>query len=121
MRISMILACVTGLACVAFGAFGAHGVADPKAQGWLRTGAEYGLVHALAVFAAAFVAERGGRAARWAAPLFLAGALLFCGALWTLALGGPRALGAVAPVGGLCFIAGWAILAWGAASVRRQA
>jgi uncharacterized membrane protein YgdD (TMEM256/DUF423 family) len=112
MRTWTTLAALAALACVAFGAFGAHGVADPKAQAWLRTGAEYGMVHALAVFAAAWI---GGRA-RFAAPVFLLGVVIFAGSLFAMGLGGPRWLGAVTPLGGLSFMAGWALLAWGAAT-----
>ncbi|HEY8616205.1 DUF423 domain-containing protein [Phenylobacterium sp.] len=100
------VASILGLACVGFGAFGAHGVADPKAQEWLRTGALYGFVHVLAVFAAAWLG------ARLAPPVFLAGVVLFSGSLFAMALGGPRMLGAVTPLGGLAFMVGWAILAW---------
>jgi uncharacterized membrane protein YgdD (TMEM256/DUF423 family) len=107
-RIWLVAAALLGLACVAFGAFGAHGVADPKAQGWLRTGAEYGLVHVLATFAAVWLKSR------FAPPLFLAGVVLFSGSLWLMALGGP-VLGPVTPLGGLAFMVGWAALAWSAA------
>lgn len=108
MRGTFVAAALLGLACVAFGAFGAHGVSDPKAQEWLRTGALYGFVHVLAVFAT----ERLG--SRLAAPLFLAGVVVFSGSLFAMGLGGPRWLGVVTPVGGLSFMVGWAALAWGA-------
>jgi uncharacterized membrane protein YgdD (TMEM256/DUF423 family) len=52
--------------------------------------------------------------ARQAAIAFLAGILLFSGSLYLLALTGVALLGAITPLGGLCFIAGWALLAWGA-------
>jgi uncharacterized membrane protein YgdD (TMEM256/DUF423 family) len=106
-------AALLGLVCVGFGAFGAHGVADPKAQEWLRTGALYGFVHVLAVFAAAYVG------ARLAPPAYLAGVVLFSGSLFAMALGAPRVLGAVTPLGGLAFMLGWAVLAW--AALRSQA
>jgi uncharacterized membrane protein YgdD (TMEM256/DUF423 family) len=115
MRLWMVLAALGGLVSVGFGAFGAHGLTDPKLQGWLRTGAEYGLIHCLAVFACAAVSGMGGRQARLAAPLFLAGALVFSGSLFAMALGAPRWFGAVTPIGGLAFLAGWAVLAWAAA------
>lgn len=112
MRVAFVAAALMGLACVAFGAFAAHGIADPKAQEWLRTGALYGFVHVLAVFAT----ERlQSRLAPW---LFLSGVVVFSGSLFAMGLGGPRWLGAVTPVGGLAFMAGWAAVAW-AASRRR--
>jgi uncharacterized membrane protein YgdD (TMEM256/DUF423 family) len=109
MRPWLTAAALVGFLCVAFGAFAAHGASDPKAQEWLRTGALYGSVHALAVFAAASLRSRR---ARFAPPILLAGVALFSGSLWTMALGGPRWLGAVTPIGGLCFLAGWILLAW---------
>lgn len=114
MKVWMILAALAGFASVGFGAFGAHGVADPKLQGWLRTGAEYGLAHALAVFACAVVWQMGGTRAALAAPLFLAGVVIFAGSLFAMGLGAPRWFGAITPIGGLAFLAGWAVLAWAA-------
>ena len=114
MRLWLSLAALGGLACVAFGAFAAHGIADPQARDWLRTGATYGAIHCLAVFAAALVRQMGGAGARFAAPLFLVGVVLFAGSLWAMALGAPRWLGAVTPIGGLLFMTGWLVLAWAA-------
>jgi uncharacterized membrane protein YgdD (TMEM256/DUF423 family) len=99
------LACLGGLISVVAGAFGAHGLSDPLLKDVARTGATYGLVHSLAVFAALAV----GRS-RWAAGLFLAGVALFSGSLFALALGAPRWFGAVTPLGGLSFMAGWIAL-----------
>lgn len=113
MRTAFVAAALAGLGCVGFGAFAAHGIDDPKAQEWLRTGALYGFVHVLAVFAT----ERlGSRPAPW---LFLAGVVVFSGSLFAMGLGGPRWLGAVTPLGGLSFMAGWAALAWAAARAPR--
>jgi uncharacterized membrane protein YgdD (TMEM256/DUF423 family) len=112
-RVWLTLASLSGLIAVAAGAFGAHGVTDPKAKAWLETGGHYQLSHALAVFAC-YVAWRllQSPAAGIAAWLFLAGALLFSGSLYLMAFGGPRALGAVTPIGGVLLLAGWAVLAW---------
>ena len=100
---------------VAAGAFGAHGLRDrldPAALSTFETAARYHLLHALA---AAFAADRAGRgggaAAGRAAGLFLAGIVLFSGSLYALALGGPRAVGAITPLGGVSFMAGWVLLA----------
>ena len=90
LRTWMSLAAVGGFLAVAFGAFAAHGIADPKAQAWMHTGATYAFMHTLAVFAAAFVASQGGRRARFAPPLFLAGVVIFSGSLFAMALGAPR-------------------------------
>ena len=113
-RILLGLAALSGLTPVALGAFAAHGVTDPQAQAWLKTGANYQIVHALAAFAALTALPRGDRPAMVAAALFLIGALVFSGTLYAMALGAPRWLGAVTPVGGLTLMAGWVALAWGA-------
>ncbi|MBA3812357.1 MAG: DUF423 domain-containing protein [Caulobacteraceae bacterium] len=107
-------AAVSGLISVAAGAFAAHGVADPAAKDWLRTGANYQAVHALAVFACAAFTGAAARRAAFAPALFLGGTVLFSGSLYALALGAPRWLGAVTPLGGLMFMAGWAVLIWAA-------
>jgi uncharacterized membrane protein YgdD (TMEM256/DUF423 family) len=112
------LAALSGLLAVGFGAFGAHGVADPQSKDWLRTGATYQFIHALATLACAALAVSGAPRARHAPALFLGGSLLFSGSLYAMALGGPRLLGAVTPIGGLMFLAGWAVLAWAAREIR---
>ncbi len=100
---------------VGLGAFGTHGLRDrvtPRMFEVWQTGVFYHLVHAVAiVLVGAMFAHLPGRAARWAAWLFLAGIVLFGGSLYGMALGGPRVLGAVAPLGGSCFLAGWLTLA----------
>ncbi|MEA3541893.1 MAG: DUF423 domain-containing protein [Pseudomonadota bacterium] len=100
-----ILACLSAALAIGAGAFGAHGVADAKAADWLRTGGLYQLVHAVAAIALTGVA-------RGAAALLLAGAAIFALSLYIMALGGPRWLGAVTPVGGTLMIAGWLWAAW---------
>lgn len=105
------LAALGGFLSVAIGAFGAHAIPEPQAKAWLDTGATYLMVHSLAVFAAAVVAARGGWLARIAPPFFLGGGAIFCGTLTAMALGAPRILGAVTPIGGLMFLVGWLVLA----------
>jgi uncharacterized membrane protein YgdD (TMEM256/DUF423 family) len=115
----LTLAAVGGFLSVGFGAFGAHGAADPRAQELLRTGALYGFIHCLATFACATAMQAGAARARFAPAFFLAGVLLFSGSLYALAFGAPRLIGVVTPIGGLCFLAGWAVLAWSAHGVDR--
>jgi uncharacterized membrane protein YgdD (TMEM256/DUF423 family) len=110
------LAGISGFIAVAAGAFAAHGMADPKAQELLRTGSLYQLTHAMAVLACAALSGAGMPRARLAPAWFLAGALLFSGSLYALALGAPRVVGLVTPFGGLAFLVGWAVLAWAAAT-----
>ena len=114
MRIWLTLAALAGFLCVAAGAFAAHGVSDPRVQELLRTGSLYGFVHVLATFACVPLLQAGATRARFAPPLFLAGVLLFSGSLFALAFGAPRIVGAITPVGGLAFLAGWLALAWAA-------
>lgn len=110
---------VSGFLAVALGAFGAHGLASrlagaadgTKRLGWWETAAQYHLIHALAFGLVALVASRVP-AARFAGIAFLLGTLFFSGSLYVMALGGPRWLGAVTPLGGLGLLAGWACLAW---------
>jgi uncharacterized membrane protein YgdD (TMEM256/DUF423 family) len=113
----MTLGAVSGFVAVAVGAFAAHGVADPKAQELLRTGATYGFMHTMATFACATFMQVGARRARFAPAFFLSGVVLFSGSLYALALGAPRWVGAITPLGGLSFLVGWATLAWAARGV----
>jgi uncharacterized membrane protein YgdD (TMEM256/DUF423 family) len=106
------LAGLLGLTAVAAGAFGAHGVADPRAKAWLQTGGEYGMIHALAAIAAVGLAYLGARRALAAAWCFLAGATIFSGSLYLIALTRVLKFGAVTPIGGLLLVAGWALLTW---------
>jgi len=112
------LGALSGFVGVAAGAFGAHALKARLAPDLLaafHTGAQYQMYHALALLAAAWaVARWPGGAATAAGWLFLAGTLLFSGSLYALALSGVRALGAVTPIGGLAFLAGWACLGWAA-------
>ena len=117
----LTLAAVGGFASVAFGAFAAHGVNDPKAQEWLRTGALYGFMHILATVACATLMQLGAARARFVPAFFLSGVVLFSGSLYAMGLGAPRWLGMVTPVGGLLLLIGWAVLAWAARGVDPQA
>ncbi|MBN2971530.1 DUF423 domain-containing protein [Roseomonas aeriglobus] len=101
-----ILAALSGALAVAAGAFGAHGAADAKAAEWLRTGGQYQLIHAVAALVALRLDAKGP------AALFVAGGAIFAVTLYAMALGAPRWLGAVTPIGGALLIAGWLWLAW---------
>ena len=92
------------------GAFGAHGlktiVTDQHLLDVWDTGARYHLVHAVAIAACA-----NHPRPKLPVALFVAGTVLFAGSLYALALTDVRGLGAVTPLGGVCFIAGWVALA----------
>ncbi|WP_425067666.1 DUF423 domain-containing protein [Reyranella sp.] len=117
-RLWIVVAALSGAISVIVGAFAAHGLdlrteAGLKARDWLQTGSHYQMFHALAmlgVCALAGTEHLNVRLAVVALWLFLAGSVLFPGALYSLSFGGPRWFGAVAPIGGLAFIAGWVFL-----------
>ena len=106
---------VSAFLAVAAGAFGAHALrarlpADLLAV--FETAARYQMYHALALLAVAILAARWpGMPLRAAGWLFIGGTVVFSGSLYLLALTGTRWLGAITPLGGLCFIAGWLALA----------
>jgi uncharacterized membrane protein YgdD (TMEM256/DUF423 family) len=107
----VVLAALSGALAVGAGAFGAHGASGEAAE-WLRTGGQYQLVHAVAALVAA---RMGAKGPGWC---FVIGGALFAGRLYAMALGGPRWLGAVTPIGGTALIVGWLWLAWTAAKPR---
>ncbi len=113
------VACLFGFTAVAAGAFGAHALKDAIPADLLavfETGVRYQMAHAVALLFAAIAGEaRGARVARVAGWLFVAGMIVFSGSLYLLALTGVRAWGAVTPLGGVAFLAGWALLAWAVA------
>ena len=113
----MTLAALSGFLAVAMGAFAAHGIKDPKAAEWIKTGATYEFMHAMATFACATFMQVGAKRARMAPAFFLSGSVLFSGSLYAMALGAPRWMGAVTPFGGMLFLTGWLILAWSARGV----
>jgi len=116
-RTWMTLGAISGFLAVAIGAFAAHGIADPQAKDWLKTGASYQFMHTMATLACATFMNVGARGARHAPAFFLAGIVLFSGSLYAMALGAPRWLGAVTPLGGLLFLTGWAVMVWSARKV----
>jgi uncharacterized membrane protein YgdD (TMEM256/DUF423 family) len=114
-RTFFFLGAVSGFIAVAAGAFGAHSLRDrltPEYVSVFETGARYQMYHALALLVVAWMVERGGgTSAQWAGWLFVIGTVLFSGSLYGLALTGTRWLGAITPLGGVAFLAGWVCLA----------
>jgi uncharacterized membrane protein YgdD (TMEM256/DUF423 family) len=114
-RLFVALGAVSGFVAVAAGAFGAHGLRARLAPDLLavfETAARYQMYHALALLAVAWVAARWpGPLPQWAGWLFVVGTVLFSGSLYALALSGVRWLGAITPLGGAAFLAGWICLA----------
>jgi len=105
---------IAALLAVALGAFGAHALktrVPPEMLAVWHTGVEYHLFHALGVLAVGIVAMQLPESPllKYSGWLMLAGIVLFCGSLYALALSGERWLGAVTPVGGIAFLAAWAL------------
>lgn len=119
-RIWLLLGSVTGFLTVAGGAFGAHALRDhlsPERMAVFETGARYAMLHACALLVTGLLArERKARALDVAGAAFAAGVVLFTGSLWALAISGVKALGAITPLGGLCFLTGWLALGRAAAT-----
>jgi len=118
-RLFFALGAGSALIGVAAGAFGAHALKERLPADLLvifETGARYQMYHALGLLAVAWATTRWpGPQTTAAGWLFIAGTLLFSGSLYILSLTGVRWLGAITPLGGVAFIAGWACLLWAAA------
>lgn len=116
-RLFFIAGSLIALAGVAAGAFGAHTLRDiltPDRLEVFETAVRYQMYHAFALFVAGWATEKFEMAqfikAGW---MFLAGVALFSGSLYILVATEIRWMGAVTPVGGMAFLAGWFFLAWG--------
>ena len=118
----LLLGALSAFVAVAAGAFGAHALRDqlaPETLAIFETGARYQMYHALALIAVAVVSAHSSTrliaAAGW---LFTWGTVLFSGSLYMLALMGITWMGAITPLGGLCFLAGWGCLAAAALRIK---
>lgn len=108
------IAALNGFLAVALGAFGAHGLkgrlSEPLFAAY-QTGVQYHFYHTLALLGVAILLQRNETnlliASGW---LLIAGIILFSGSLYALALGGPRWVGPVTPLGGICFAVAWLLL-----------
>lgn len=115
-KLFITLASLSGMLAVAMGAFGAHALKDKLdnyALGIFETAVQYHFHHSFALLAVGVIALSQPqtmllKSSGW---LFVLGILIFSGSLYLLSLTGVRWLGAVTPLGGLAFIAGWACLA----------
>ncbi|MBV9763309.1 MAG: DUF423 domain-containing protein [Acidobacteriaceae bacterium] len=110
---------------VGFGAFGAHGLRnrlDAYSMSVYEKAVFYHFIHALGILLVALLARTnaitlaGQNRVAW---LLLIGILIFSGSLYALAISGARILGAITPIGGICFIAGWILLVCEALRVQR--
>ena len=123
MRLPLVAGALFALLAVMAGAFGAHGLRNLVSERGLevfQTAVTYQMYHAIALLLVALLSTGTGLSRRLlttAAGFFLAGILLFSGSLYVLALTQVHWLGPVTPVGGVCFMIGWILLA--VAGLRR--
>jgi uncharacterized membrane protein YgdD (TMEM256/DUF423 family) len=103
---------------VILGAFGAHGLRDrldAYSMSVYEKAVFYHMIHGLGLLMVSFLPKTGTFsefATNWVCGLLLAGIVIFSGSLYLLAVTGNRMLGAITPIGGVSFIAGWLVLAW---------
>ncbi|WP_017318229.1 DUF423 domain-containing protein [Mastigocladopsis repens] len=124
MQIFLSIAAILGGLSVAAGAFGSHALKERISERSLEifeVGARYQMYHALALLVVALLLSRIESppptllASGW---LFIIGIAIFSGSLYALSLSGVKSLGAIAPLGGAAFIAGWGALAFAAWSLK---
>lgn len=123
-QIFVSIAAFLGGLSVAAGAFGSHALREKVSERSLEifeTGARYQMYHALALLLVALLLSRAESppptliASGW---LFIVGIAIFCGSLYALSLTGIKILGAITPIGGVAFLAGWGALAVAAWSLK---
>lgn len=114
-KLFIILGALNAAIAVGFGAFGAHGLEGRISARLIevyQTGVQYHIMHALGLLAIGLAAAHMGGSAliAWAGWLLFAGIIIFSGSLYTMAFTGIGWLGAITPIGGTAFIAGWVLL-----------
>lgn len=122
-QLFLVLASINGFVAVALGAFAAHALRnsmEPTLLATFQTGVQYQMTHALALAAIGILSIQfpQNTLLKTSGFLFIVGILLFSGSLYALSLSGIRWLGAITPLGGLCFLAAWATLCWFAVSTE---
>ncbi len=121
----IIIAAVLGFIGVALGAFGAHGLESTLVynghKDTFKTASEYQMIHALALLMVAWVLSTGKfdpKHLTRAGYFFVAGTVIFSGSLYILAIFDLSIMGALAPIGGVCLLAGWGLLGYSAWSAE---
>jgi uncharacterized membrane protein YgdD (TMEM256/DUF423 family) len=115
-KVFIILGSLNAFLAVALGAFGAHGLQNKLTEQMLatyETGVKYHMMHALGLILIGIISRYTSSSVliNWSGWLICAGIVLFSGSLYVLSISGIRWLGAITPLGGLCFLAGWLLLA----------
>jgi|TARA_B110000305_G_scaffold91805_1_gene103516 uncharacterized membrane protein YgdD (TMEM256/DUF423 family) len=116
-KLIIILAGINGFLAVSIGAFAAHMLRDrlsPELLNTFQTGVQYHMYHALGLFGIGLMMLNfpASNLLRISAYLMMAGIVLFSGSLYLLSITGIRWLGAITPLGGLCFLTAWALIVW---------
>jgi uncharacterized membrane protein YgdD (TMEM256/DUF423 family) len=119
MKLFIILGAVNAFIAVALGAFGAHGLADklePKYLEIWKTGVTYQMFHATGILIIGLLLGRVAASSlfTWSGWLMLVGIILFSGSLYILSVTQINKLGAITPLGGVCFLAAWILVVVGA-------
>ncbi len=124
LRLFVMIGAINVLLSVALGAFGAHGlegkITDHYLDVW-KTGVQYHMLHGTAILIVAVLSQFLGsqKAVKTAGYLFQAGIVLFSASLYLLAVTGIGWLGAITPLGGVCFLIGWALLAYAGLKAKK--
>jgi len=115
MKRILTIAAISGMISVMLGAFGAHGlkkIISPEMLEVYKTGVQYQFYHTFALLAVGILMHFSeSKALKWSANLFMTGIILFSGSLYALSVSDIKILGAITPIGGVAFIAGWILLA----------
>jgi len=119
----IILAGINGFLAVSIGAFAAHTLRDrlsPELLDTFQTGVQYHMYHALGLFGIGLLMLNfpTSNLLRISAYLMIAGIVLFSGSLYLLSITGTKWLGAITPLGGLCFLTAWVLIVWFAAKQK---
>ena len=115
MKRILTITAISGMTAVMLGAFGTHSlkkIISPEMLEVYKTGVQYQFYHTFALLMVGVLMQfKSSKSLNWSAYLFIAGIVLFSGSLYALAISDIKILGAITPVGGVAFIAGWVLLA----------
>lgn len=121
-RLCLLTGAIAAMLGVVAGTFGAHVLPKdlPAEQyAWFETGVRYHMYHALALVALGWAIDRvSPNLIRWVIGLFAGGIVFFSFTLYIMGATGLKVLGAIAPIGGLCFLAGWILVIYAALKHR---
>lgn len=115
MKLFIIIGAINAFLSVALGAFGAHGLegkVEPKYLEIWKTGVQYQMFHAAGMILVGILIGQvqASSMLNWSGWMMLIGTIIFSGSLYALTLSGIKVLGAITPIGGVAFLAGWVLL-----------